>query len=993
MYKLLLFLLIPFICSAQILDQIDNQLLHLKGTLDVTVTGAGVSTWADQSGESKDFVQTTDADRPNYVSSAYLDFDKANTEFLERADDSDFSFVNGGSDTPFSIAVRVYMDDATSFRIMGKSSGGVNVEWFFGTNPSDQLVFALYDDGTGKSISTVSASIQGDEGSWITVVGTYNGGGANTDLLLYIDGSLVSVTPGSAGSYVAMTNTSARITIGQLEFASSYADGRISDLIITTDVLTPTEIAGIHSYFTTGLYEKKIYVDAVSGNDDNTGASPANALASFDSINTAGLTLVADDTITIRTGTTVRGTLTIPRDSVYYTGYDSATGLTGADALALGDTAVISGADLITPGTSWDVGGGGGWADAFSEVKTGWSDQSSGVSGQYRNVFNNADLDVSGTAIRVSFLAHSTEGSGIDGASIGPRTGSTDDMSSGPTRISFSTEDTVVVAAGDTVVSDSVAYVLNAGVDQLIHVYYKDQADLVFKSITGGTYYDTEAAADNTMDASWVSDGASGNLRASYRVEVYNAPTPNVWQTALAAEPNAVFFDGAWGTEEAAIGNLDAALEWSWNANVLSVYSASDPDAAYTSPGIEVSQRDHCIYADDKSYITINGIKVVRADSSNIEINGDSDNWIIQNITSEYAYLHGIYVNDWPDTGDDLDGGLITASTFRYNAATGIYLRHNVIEWTISSNIASYNCLLEVDAEHHANTAGIRVTGTADSNIVIASNTVERNGFTSGNVEAVSGDRGFGIWTDTVNGPDLSGVVIRYNYSNWNRNTGIFSENENGTEIYYNISTNNKTSSAYTRGIYLDCSNGNYPTTNNEVYNNVCYGNNIGINVSGIPDSSLKAVDNLIRNNIISGNINRELRANDGGENNAGEGSGNEYTYNSFGIEASNCIEWNDGKYISTYAVFDDSVGSATNSVAGDPLFTDAANNDFTLTAQSPAIDAGTDVGLVLDFDGNVVPADVNRRLVDIGAFEFLIQLSYQKRYKRFTDFPKFKRY
>jgi len=38
--------------------------LRLESDVGVTVTGSGVSTWADQSGNSNDFTQTVDADRP-----------------------------------------------------------------------------------------------------------------------------------------------------------------------------------------------------------------------------------------------------------------------------------------------------------------------------------------------------------------------------------------------------------------------------------------------------------------------------------------------------------------------------------------------------------------------------------------------------------------------------------------------------------------------------------------------------------------------------------------------------------------------------------------------------------------------------------------------------------------------------------------------------------------------------------------------------------------
>jgi PKD repeat protein len=50
------------------------------------------------------------------------------------------------------------------------------------------------------------------------------------------------------------------------------------------------------------------------------------------------------------------------------------------------------------------------------------------------------------------------------------------------------------------------------------------------------------------------------------------------------------------------------------------------------------------------------------------------------------------------------------------------------------------------------------------------------------------------------------------------------------------------------------------------------------------------------------------------------------------------------------------------------PLFTDASNGDFHLQPTSPCIDAGTDVGLTEDFEGNPVPYG---SAPDIGAYEY----------------------
>jgi len=69
-------------------------------------------------------------------------------------------------------------------------------------------------------------------------------------------------------------------------------------------------------------------------------------------------------------------------------------------------------------------------------------------------------------------------------------------------------------------------------------------------------------------------------------------------------------------------------------------------------------------------------------------------------------------------------------------------------------------------------------------------------------------------------------------------------------------------------------------------------------------------------------------------------------------------------------------LGCDTHGIVGNPLFTNGSGSyslttDFTLQPDSPAIGAGTNVGLTTDFAGNPVPS-----VSDIGAYEFLVPIT-----------------
>jgi hypothetical protein len=91
------------------------------------------------------------------------------------------------------------------------------------------------------------------------------------------------------------------------------------------------------------------------------------------------------------------------------------------------------------------------------------------------------------------------------------------------------------------------------------------------------------------------------------------------------------------------------------------------------------------------------------------------------------------------------------------------------------------------------------------------------------------------------------------------------------------------------------------------------------------------------------------LRADIGGDNNGIDGSGNVYTYNSFGTAGANFITWGASKH-STYASWEAATGNCgttgcSHSIQTAPTFNNVGANNFTLASGSSAIASGTNRG------------------------------------------------
>jgi hypothetical protein len=366
--------------------------------------------------------------------------------------------------------------------------------------------------------------------------------------------------------------------------------------------------------------------------------------------------------------------------------------------------------------------------------------------------------------------------------------------------------------------------------------------------------------------------------------------------------------------------------------------------------------RDFCIFTNGKSYLTFTGLHVKRSVTySNFFVwyNVGFSNITIDDCVSELSAKSGITVSN-AHASEKTTNIVISNSTFTANAQSGIDIGSKTNTVTISGNTVYGNTTSAAAAYH----AGIHVFGDqADgAGIVIENNHVYSNVKSSATLWA----NGNGIHVDEVAG--TPGPIIRYNHVHNNGQVGIFVEHvRTSPQVYYNLSYANDPTGTLS-GVGILVYRG---VTGATVYNNTCYGNNVGIGAIGEATGDTYT-NNLFKNNIATGSTARALWASSGGENDGTRGSGNVYTNNAFGPEAADFITWG-AATPDTYDAWETAYGGTTASVEADPQFVSTSN--FYLRAGSPAINAGANVSLTSDFSGNgLVGAP------DIGAYEFASQ-------------------
>ena len=320
MYKILLYLLIPIICFCQAYNPRDvnvKALWYYGGS--VATTDDSVDTWGDLSGNSHDAIGDTTT-RPVLAATGVV-FDGSD-DFLSVVGHADVWAGTGD----YSWSGRVY------------SANWAQNQLFINTlyqNASKRNSVLINADRSFRFYSVWASGIILHDLS--TPAGGLTNGQTYTFTLscdrddstrAYVDGIEVAAT---VTLQPAANIDDGEIYLGSLGGSAAFANINMSVLRYSDKVRTASEALAFHNWASdTSSY----YIDADAGSDTTNGRSIITALASFDSINTAGITLDPNDNVYLRTDDTWREKPVFPSSGtsgnvITFGKYDS-TGESGA---------------------------------------------------------------------------------------------------------------------------------------------------------------------------------------------------------------------------------------------------------------------------------------------------------------------------------------------------------------------------------------------------------------------------------------------------------------------------------------------------------------------------------------------------------------------------------------------------------------------------------------------------------------------------------------
>jgi len=656
------------------------------------------------------------------------------------------------------------------------------------------------------------------------------------------------------------------------------------------------------------------YVDATAGDDGDAGtfAAPFQTIAKVNS-----LSLSAGESVGFKRGETWRETLTVPDSGAAGNPITFGAYGTGADP-------IISGADLKTSWTEEGVSAGQ-WGYTATPNYTMWAIRDNTAHNKRaQGVTAPNTANITSVLFRLSKVGSPTGNIWVEvlddsAGTPGSVVGQSDNVDVSGLGASAQVEFTFTTPAALT---SGIKYYLAIAGDFTLNAtdYVRTEGTTSGTPYAGGISWCLNVAT-------WTADGSAD--RALWFTVNTDYSFSSYYATA-AVEPLQAFEDGARLLKVASKAALSAGSFWydSGNTRIYVRTSGDDAPAGYT---IEASARNQAVDVDAVDYIVLRDIEGTKSNSDGIWMY-DASHITVSNLSATWNYLSGVHPYG---SQAGITDTLISHVTAAHNGANGIEVT-GITDSIIDSNIVYLNCELNIH-ENQDYTAGIRLTGGSGrtTGITVSNNNVYLNGTTG----LVTLYQGSGIWIDGITAAGTPNVIVNNNIARDNHFHGLFVEVSINVLVHHNVSYGNTGYATGVAGLEIDGRTGE-SAAGSEFYHNTMYDNgNWGIRVRG--DSSADVVtDNIVKNNIAFGNGVAALAAFGGGENDGTNGSGNVYSYNELGPDATSMIQWGSATYYDTLAAWE-TASSQSDNLNSDPLFTDQDNGDFTLGAGSPDIEAG----------------------------------------------------
>ncbi|MGF7213263.1 hypothetical protein GGE65_007901 [Skermanella aerolata] len=368
------------------------------------------------------------------------------------------------------------------------------------------------------------------------------------------------------------------------------------------------------------------------------------------------------------------------------------------------------------------------------------------------------------------------------------------------------------------------------------------------------------------------------------------------------------------------------------------------PDGADPRSGVmEVSARDHAGLLVRRKDVQIRNIRFHHAREFNLYLTGGCERVTVDACDFRLSDGSGFVATCWGPIQGDVTVAqpdiAVLNCTAAFNHGIGIIGGNNCHRMLISHCVAHHNATLADGEEYSANIRIISdfVEGTMEMALNRPARCVIEHcvSYAAGRDETgeivVTGERGHGIWLDTVG----ANSEIRYCVSHDNAKAGIYYEWGGPRcfgRVHHNVSYRNET------GVLLS-----RRTTGCVVDHNTCWGNVHNLTITGEHGGERSAYgfhDNVVCDNIglapSPGGTN--FRAFHGAEN-LGNGSGNKYFRNCWGVEGRGFVEWGAGRRLDRYVALESAYGSKMFNIETDPQLVDPPA-DFSLKPSSPCVGA-----------------------------------------------------